>query len=99
MLPFQYDPRISIAVALGDAAHDFFKSEIGRYVLDRSAEEAAAANEKLLIVNPHETDGLAKVHELQNRYQVAVKAIAWLNDALMAGELASREALEGTELI
>lgn len=96
MLPFRYDPRISIAVALGDQAHDFFNSEIGRYVLDRSVEEADAANAELLETNPYST---SKIQELQQRYQIAIKAISWLNDAIMAGELAAQESLSGNELI
>jgi hypothetical protein len=81
----QHDPRISIAVVLGDEAHAFFSSNIGEYVLQCCDEEMHDAKEALAECDPEDS---RKVRDLQSKIKIARKAVLWLNDILTAAEAA-----------
>jgi hypothetical protein len=74
-------------VVLGQDVDEFFKSDIGRYVIGRSLEVVQECTEKLKTVRP---DYKNKVKDLQNRIFQAEAALKWLNEALIIG----RESLE-----
>ena len=77
---------------LGADAHDFFNSELGRYVLARSKEEADLATEELKEINPFESEIVA---DLQTRIKIAESAVKWLNDMLISGKQAIQILEEG----
>lgn len=93
---FQYDPRIAIAVALGDQVHSFFNSDIGQAVIERACSEAEAINQELLEYDILNDPAGAK--KLQDRFWIAIKGVKYLNDMLIGGELYERQALEGDAL-
>jgi len=70
---------------LGGDAHDFFGSELGQYVLERSKEESDKALEELKHVDASEPKN---VIELQIKVLIAEKAVKWLNDIMIAGRQA-----------
>ena len=76
---------------LGTEAELFWKSPIGRYVVQRSLDETELIRNEFRDVNPME---IRKVQELQNKWRVAEQALIWLNEAIAAG----RQAAEMLEL-
>ena len=74
-------------ILLGDDAEEFFKSDLGRYVLESALEEINLAVTKLKTVSPWDTNAII---ELQTKIRIAEAAPGWLNDAIRAG----RERLE-----
>jgi hypothetical protein len=78
---------------LGRDAEDFFKSEIGRYVLARSQELSKVATDRLKATPAHE------VHNIRNCQMEIAKAelaVQWLNEQIMAGKQALQQ-LESME--
>ena len=68
---------------LGKDAADFFKTEIGQYVIGRAQIEIEQAKNDLVEANPYNEQDIMK---LQSAIRTAQKAIRWLNDAIKAGE-------------
>lgn len=77
---------------LGSDAVDFFESELGHYVLERSIEESNEAMEKLKRVN---AEVPADVFKLQMEILIAEKAVKWLNDIMITGRQAMQLLEEG----
>ena len=73
---------------LGLDAEDFFKSDIGRYVLARSEEVSQAATEKLKTITADETNA---IRDYQFKIHCAEGAIKWLNDIIRAGKQAMQQ--------
>ena len=67
---------------LGQDADEFWKSDIGRYVIMRSKEEIDTIIDEMKTVKP---EGLSA---LQMRWETAEKALLWLRDAIVAGRQA-----------
>ena len=76
---------------LGKDAEQFFKTELGQYVLGRSMQDSEEVTAELKVTPPEDTN---KVRELQNLIQVCEKTLVWLNEAIIEG----RQALEQLEL-
>ena len=67
---------------LGKDAEDFFKSDIGRYVLARSNEKIEEAMGQLKITPADQT---AEIRDLQLTIGKAEGAVKWLNEQIVAG--------------
>jgi len=67
---------------LGEQVDQFFKSDIGKYLLDHAAAQEAEGLEELRRVPCHDTE---KVWQAQNKVWIAEKFRTWLNDAIQAG--------------
>jgi hypothetical protein len=67
---------------LGQDADEFWKSDIGRYVIMRSKEETDRIISEIKTVSP---EGLSR---LQTDWVIAEKALIWINDAIVAGRQA-----------
>lgn len=80
----------------GKDAEEFFKSEIGRYVLAQSKAESDEATEALKSIHPTDARGIA---ELQFKIHCAVKAVDWLENMITNGRQAMEhlEAMEDAE--
>jgi len=77
---------------LGGDTDDFFNTEIGRYVLERSKEEADEAIEELKNISFLQSD---KIAELQMKIKVAEGAVRWLNELLITGRQSMQLLNEG----
>ena len=75
---------------LGKDAEDFFKSDIGRYVL---AESKRISEENVLLLKDVSADAHQLIRELQFNIHCAEGAVKWLNDMILAGT----QALQGLE--
>ena len=78
---------------LGKDAEDFFKSDIGRYVLARSREEVDEAVKLLKVIPANE---MAKIRNAQLQIAKAEGTIEWLNEQISAGVQAMQQ-LENIE--
>lgn len=67
---------------LGKDAEQFFKTELGQYVIGMSAIEVAEIHEKM------ETAKTSAISDLQKDVLVAKKALLWINDAIHLGKQA-----------
>ena len=67
---------------LGEQVDQFFKSDIGKYLLDHAAAQEAEGLEELKRVKCHDPES---VWEAQNKVWVAEKFRTWLSDAIQAG--------------
>lgn len=72
-------------VDLGQAAHEFVNSQIGRALLQYAEEDITEASLKLVNVDP--TD-VGQILALQRRAGAAQLVLEFLNDALCAGDQA-----------
>ena len=64
---------------LGKDAEEFWISELGQYIINRSKEETDVIINELKTAKPRE------LKALQDRWEIAEKALIWLNDAIRAG--------------
>jgi hypothetical protein len=78
---------------LGKDAEDFFKTDIGRYVLARSREEVDEAILELKATPAHD---VAEIRNLQLTIAKAEGAVEWLNEQIIAGKQALQQ-LENIE--
>jgi hypothetical protein len=78
---------------LGKDAEEFFKSELGRYVLARSQEIVDEATGELKTTPAHNTE---KIRELQFSINIAEGTVRWLNEQIAAGKQALQQ-LENIE--
>ena len=67
---------------LGEQVDQFFKSDIGKYLLDHAAAQEAQGLEELRRVKCNDQQA---VWEAQNKVWLAEKFRAWLSDAIQAG--------------
>jgi hypothetical protein len=67
---------------LGEQIDQFFKSDIGKYLLDHAAAQEAEGLEALRRVQCHDTEA---VWQAQNKVWLAEKFRTWLTDAIQAG--------------
>ena len=87
------DETLYAECILGKDAEDFFKSDIGRYILARSGEEVEEAITELKITPAHQ---VAEIRNLQLTIAKAEGAVAWLNEQIIAGKQALQQ-LENIE--
>lgn len=71
--------------ALGKDAEDFFRSDIGRYMVGCAQQEYALAVVKIKTVAPWR---FIRIRELQNEMWRAEKFMEWLRDLLIQGKAA-----------
>lgn len=76
--------------AFGKQVQEFFKSDIGHYILERAAAQIEAAHLEFRAVDC--TDA-SKVRAIQNKIAIAESIIKWLGDAVTDG-LKALEILE-----
>ena len=76
---------------LGADVDDFFNTDMGRYVLARSKEDAEEATEQLKDIEFYKSNEIA---DLQMKIKKAEQAVLWLNEILIAGKEAI-QLLEG----
>lgn len=77
---------------LGIEVEAWFRTPIGRYVLERAEREVEEAFSQWLDTDPdHQDPGLHR------RANAARDAVAWLNDAISDGEAAHRDLQEENE--
>jgi len=67
---------------LGEQVDQFFKSDLGKYLLDHAARQEAQGLEELRRVECHDTEA---VWQAQNKVWVAEKFRTWLEEAIQAG--------------
>jgi hypothetical protein len=67
---------------LGEQIDQFFKSDIGKYLLDHAAAQEAQGLEELRRVKCSDTEA---VWQAQNKVWLAEKFRTWLGDAVQAG--------------
>jgi len=75
---------IKLAV-LGQEADEWWNSDLGQYVLERSLRESKSLTTKLKFHDPFDTEGIQK---LQFDIQVAEKALVWIGQAIQEGRQA-----------
>ena len=75
-------------VSIGLDAEQFFKTDIGRYVLGASEQDYLAALEKLSTVSPTDRE---KIIKFQLEAASAKGAINWLRDAIIKSRHAEHE--------
>ena len=71
--------------SLGKEADDFWRSNLGRYILARSLEETESIRTQFRTVDANDSKAIAK---LQADWNVAEKALVWLQEAIQAGKAA-----------
>ena len=92
----ELDPSTRTLVAevdLGNQAHEFVRSELGRHFVGSALQEIAEARELLGVVAPWRR---RRIQELQNRVWRATFLLSWLRELLMSGRSAA-SALEEAE--
>jgi hypothetical protein len=82
-----HNDQEAIALVLGDQAHDFFNSDVGLYVLQRTQEKIDAAKTKLIQCDPFKYQD---VMAYQNEIKIAEHGVKLLNELIIAGETAER---------
>ena len=75
---------------LGEQLDQFWKSEIGNYLLAKVERECIIALDQLSSVDPTSPD---KVREYQNSYWRAMSFKSWMEDGIVAG-MKAKEILE-----
>ena len=71
------------AAELGEEARNFLKSDLGRLILGFAQQETDMAKEKLLTVDPQDTDA---IRGLQRQADFAAKFEQWLLGIIQDGE-------------
>jgi hypothetical protein len=78
--------RILFAEAkLGLDIEHFLKSDVGRLLRGRAAQEIEEAKEGLLECNPNTFFGRRRIRKLQNRAELANMFTTWCAEAIMGG--------------
>jgi len=78
---------------LGKDADDFFRSDIGKYVLAESEQRVKSATQELIIAT---ADDPERIRNLQQEIHCAEGAVKWLNEMILAGKQAMQQ-LENIE--
>lgn len=76
---------------LGEAAHEWWNSDLGKYIIGRSFQETERIRTELGSVDPEDSK---KIRELQNAIKIAEKALIWMNEQIETG----REALQQLDM-
>ena len=76
------------AIDIGASAEQFFKTDLGRYLLGVSKQESTEYVNELKDVNPLDTKSIM---DLQIKIKSVELAIIWLKEAILAGEQAEYE--------
>ena len=79
------DRLLYARAVLGEVADGFLKSDIGRYVINRSRAEIKDIIPQLKEADPADAKA---IQDLQTRWKVAEKAVIWLYEAIHAGKQA-----------
>jgi len=77
-------------IALGVEAEKFFNSQLGRHLADRAELESEIAKEGLALVDPED---VKEIRRLQNIIMRHKDFKMWLNDLILAGDVAYNEYL------
>ena len=70
------------AIVMGDDAEQFFKTDLGRYVLGVAEQEIHAELTNLMSIPPEQTD---RIRQSQTRIERVRLAIQWLNEVIAIG--------------
>lgn len=82
------EDRLIKEAQLGMETEAFLRSDLGKMLLNRAAQELEQGYQGLLTVLPSDTDTLLK---LQSQCLRAIHFQQWLNEAITSGEYAERE--------
>lgn len=77
--------------ALGEEAYRFFRTNLGRYILDRARQDIDEAKEELAKVSPWRK---RKIQELQNDIKVCRLVLGYLQETINQGEAAHEQLKE-----
>lgn len=78
--------KLLIKAAIGDNADDFFNSDLGQYVIERSLSSVAESQKKFEATDNCEIKNIAE--DIHFEIRVARAALGWLNDAINEGKAA-----------
>jgi len=73
---------------LGIEAEKFLSTDLGKFLLNKAAEELEQSYQGLLTVSPFDTDAIM---QLQSKGQRAIQFQQWLNEAISNGKYAEQE--------
>jgi hypothetical protein len=76
------------AIDIGTSAEQFFKTDLGRYLLGVSKQESAEYVHELKNVSPVDTKSIM---DLQIKIKSTELAITWLKEAILSGEQSEYE--------
>ena len=74
-----------IDLALGESAHAWFRTDLGKRVVLKAAEEEGSLQAAFLECESTDTKTM---QEIQHRLLVARQGLEWLNEAIIEGEAA-----------
>lgn len=74
--------QLQAEVIIGKDAEQFFKTDLGKYVLGCAQQDIDRATQELMQADPNDAKEIIR---LQNQANVAQTAIQWLNDAIIIG--------------
>jgi len=75
-------------IILGNQADEFFKSDIGRYVIERANESTRNAVEQLKEIDPSDAKA---VNKIQLELKGAENALTWINEMIINGRSAYQQ--------
>jgi hypothetical protein len=70
---------------LGVLAEDWWKSELGKYIIRRSLQETQEIIAKMKAVDAYDTN---KIMQLQMEWKACEQALIWMDQAIRAGKSA-----------
>jgi hypothetical protein len=76
-------------------AEEFFNTDLGRYILGRSRQEASEAMDRLRYVQPEDA---AAIRKYQMEIKIAEAAVTWLSEVIIQGRQAL-QIIDGAERI
>lgn len=88
------NPELIAEAILGRDAEDFWKTELGRYILGRLKQEREVAVDALIAVQPMDE---RKIRELQNELWRIDTVKGWFSELIMSGKQAEVALNEPTE--
>ena len=86
----QEEETLFAIAAMGEEAHRFFHSDLGRYVTGAAKQDIQEIQEKLLTISPWRK---RKIQHLQNQAKAAQLAISWLAEVITNGDDAHQQLL------
>lgn len=82
---------------IGRNAEDFFRSDVGQFVLGSAAQDQKEIEAKLTSISPNSIFGRRKIAKLQQEHRAIQCGISWLADCIRVGKEAHRELEERME--
>jgi hypothetical protein len=81
--------NLYIKAALGNTAHEFFNSDLGQYLIEKSLKTIADNQEQFERCDKKDLQIVAE--QVHFNINIARQAITWLNDILIEGEQAMEQ--------